>query len=190
VEFRIAGDFETMRHPFKDFTRKRAGRVGTRFHVVSGRSREGEVNYDGEMMLKDWQEKPGTGMTVTFWLDDEASLHPYAGCDRRKNSVPGEMFALVMVELDDDNQQQHQPKRHGRALSSDAHLMVTSEMFVQYLRETKPGLVKEWTPNAAKDYAKITLGVESLSELDHNPVKRDAFHEVIRRPYALWNGDR
>jgi hypothetical protein len=189
VEFRITGDFETMRHPFKDFTRKRGGRVGTRFQTVSARSSEGEINYDGEMMLKDWQEKPGSGMTVTFWLDDEAALHPYAGCERRKAKVPGEMFALVMVEISEDQQQVEKPKR-GRALSSDAHLMVTSEMFVQYLREMTPGLVKEWTPNAAREWVKITLGVESLSELDHNPAKRDLFHEVVRKPYANWNGDR
>jgi hypothetical protein len=180
-----------MRHPFKDFTRKRGGRVGTRFHVVSARTLEGAINYDGEMMLKDWQEKPGSGMTVAFWLDNEATLHPYAGCERRKTKTPGEMFALVMVEIDDDQQHVQKPKGHkGRALSSDAHLMVTSEMFVQYLREMRPGLVKEWTANTAKDYVKLQLGVESLSELDHNPVKRDAFHETIRKPYASWNGDR
>lgn len=191
VEFRITGEFSSMRHPFKDFTRKRNGRVGTRFNSVCARSLVGEIQYNGEMMLADWQEKPGTGMTVRFWLDDEALAHPFAGCTKRGRSAPGEMFALALVELNEMNEpEQHEDvPQHGRkkrTLSQDAHLMVTSPMFVQYLTEMRP--IKSWTPANAKDYVKMVLEIESLSELDHNPQKQAAFHEQIRKPYANWNG--
>lgn len=193
VEFRITGEFSSMRHPFKDFTRKRNGRVGTRFKSVCARSAVGEIQYDGEMMLADWQEKPGTGMTVRFWLDDEATAHPFAGCTKRGRSAPGEMFALALVELNEMNervQPDQEDLQHGRkkrTLSQDAHLMVTSEMFVQYLREMSPRK-DGWSPQSAKDYVKAKLGIESLSVLDHDPAKRADFHEKIRRPYADWNG--
>lgn len=179
-----------MRHPFKDFTRKRGGRVGTRFSAVCARSLVGEINYNGEMMLADWQEKPGTGMTVRFWLDDEATTHPFSGCQKRNRTVPGEMFALVLVELNEMNEveQQHEHGHKRRSLSQDAHLMVTSEMFVQYLREMRPHLQTNWDANKAKIYVKTVLGIESLSILDRDPQKRAAFHEQIRKPYADWNG--
>jgi hypothetical protein len=189
VDFRITGNFATMRHPFKDFTRKRGGRVGTRFRATIGRSLTGEIVYDSELMLADWQEKPGTGMTVKFWLDDEASLHPFAGCQKRVRDNPGEMFALAMMELTDDDQvqvQESQPKR--RSLSSDAHLMVTSQMFVQYLREQKKDAGIIWDSKNARIYVKQVLGIESMSDLDANPEKAKLFHEKIRKPYANWNG--
>jgi hypothetical protein len=193
VEFRIAGNFETMRHPFKDFTRKRAGRVGTRFKAVSARSLAGEINYDGEMMLADWQEKPGSGMTVKFWLDDEATLHPYAGCTRKSLKMAGEMFALCLVELTDDDQpelQQRKPGEKAPRHSSDAHLMITNERFLQYMRESRPNVNVTWTGDTAKTYVKQLLGIESLAVLDHNAEKRKLLLNQVTIPYRNWFGGR
>lgn len=190
VEFRIAGNFADMRHPFKDFTRKRNGRVGSRFEASCARCTDAELVYTGEMMLADWQEKPGTGMTVRFWLDDEATHHPFAGSTKRQRTTPGEMFALVLVEINEMQEvEQSQPQRKGRTHSQDAHLMIMNPMFAQHLMETRAEFKNiTITPQQGKDYVKAVLGLESLSELDHNPAKYKQFREQIAHPYARWNG--
>jgi len=64
--------------------------------------------------------------------------------------------------------------------------MVTSPMFVRWLTETNP---REggWTPELARRWTKMTLEVESLSELDQKPEARVRFERDVRKPYARWN---
>lgn len=64
--------------------------------------------------------------------------------------------------------------------------MVTGPQFVRWLVETRPKLVKQWTPDLAKRYVKKVIGVESLSHLDKDTEALKRFHEKIRRPFERW----
>lgn len=188
---RLTGDAFERVHPFKRFQKKRGGKVGTRFHMTCAQAKgsEGLLVYNGEAMLASWSDSSNPGQTVRLWLDDEAERHPFAGFARRNRNLPGDMFGLVLVELTDDqvpvDQRAEEKLRPRRKLSQDAHLIVTSDMFVRYLTEMRPQ--RHWDANSARQYVKDALGIESLSDLDRNPAVAKEFHERIRKPYARWN---
>lgn len=188
VDFRIGGNgFERM-HPFKTFQRARGGRLGTRFMaVIVDELRVARVN--GEVMLKNWTETATGGQQVSLWLDNESSLHPFAGCRARKRDDPGEMFKLSLVEIDEVEEQ---PPMEGEMRvqkpSQQAHnLVVRNPMFIRYLKETKPTMAN-WDPDVAKRYVKARLGVESLGDLDKLPAKAREYQEQIVNPYERWKG--
>lgn len=101
--FRICGEAFGRNHPFKKFQQKRGGRVGTRFRASFARTDTGEEMGSIELMLMAWKDSSSIGQTVAFWLDNDAALHPFAGCAYRKGSEPGEVFAVAIVELTDDD---------------------------------------------------------------------------------------
>ncbi len=158
----------------------------------------GEAVFTGEVMFAAWHDTSTQGQTVKFWLDNESTRHPFDGFTARGRTNTGSMFAVILVELGEDDQpvdqtaektieEAHKPKQ---ALSSQAHLMVTSDLFVQYVRECavlKSGT--KVTPDVAKRWVKHKLSIESLSDLDRDAEKAKVFHEKIRRPFARWNGE-
>lgn len=233
VELRLCGDSYDRVHPFKRFQKRRNGRVGTRFQSAFSRVDDGAEVLAMEVMLAAWKDSSSIGQSITLWLDNEVAMHPFCGCQRRKAGIAGDMFALVLVELNDDdsaiNQHQRenfdagagegiptgvhdagttgqadpptQPLHPGnsqgaparsrvagkpRKLSSAVHLLVTSQIFLRWLQETKGTLVKEWTPELARRYAKSILKVESLGDLDRDAEAVKRYHENIRRPYERW----
>lgn len=218
VEFRLVGDAYSRIHPFKRFQQRRNGRMGTRFKCAVAKSFQGEIYFVGETMLAGWKDSSYGGQTITLWLDDEADRHPFAGFNRRKNGTPGDLFAIVLVEIDENEQPVRQqqdehapgqggvpapgggpPRHQGKSVaggahsprrskpSQQAHLMVTSAMFVRYLQETRPKLVRQWTPEVARRWVKSEINVESLSQIDRDSAAFKRFEEQIRKPYARWN---
>lgn len=191
------------RNPFKQYQRRRSGRLGQRFHMVIVPDGFETPTYDGEAMLRAWGDTE-KGQTVGFWLDNEAAQHPFAGLTRRTPTVVGQLFAGAFVILDCDGSPvdveaqaalEDSSASRGRKLSSQAHLIITGQRFCQYLEETSGWTAKlratgrSWTPEQARLYVKWRIEVESLSDLDRDAKKATAFHELIRKPFALWNGD-
>lgn len=190
-------------NPFTQFVRRRGNRVGTRFEAAFVRYGEGRPFFKGEMMLAGGGHPLGQGMWVKFWLDDESDHHPFAGCAGRKGDHPGDLFGVVMVELDDDDVVIDQAKRRklegkgGGDLARYAALLCTNELFLQYLSEKiQVGLpdpvsrpASWWgTDDHAARWIRWMCSVESRAELDNNPKAAEMFHERIRRPYSEWRG--
>jgi hypothetical protein len=176
----------------------------------------GELVYRGDAMLAAWGDSNTLGQHFKLWLDEEADRHPFAGYSRRKAGVPGDLFFVILVEVSDDGTPVDQERRRraeanqsqgvlqtdqsgtagaisggaargaAKKLSSQAHLTVTSPMFVRYLQETKSHIRKEWTKDLARAYAKHVVGVESLSELDRSGEAAQRYHDQIRRPFLRW----
>jgi len=190
---------KTTANPFKKFTKMRKGKVGTRFGAVFTCA-DGSTFYQDEVMLKHWGDGT-TGWTLHLWInsDDETGRHPFMSCDA------GDVFALAMVELADDNTAIDQVKRervekgpktrHEMKLSNYAAMLCRLEAFWDYLDEhhhkfddeRKLGLENE---AAAAKVMRDFLGIESRSELDTDAAVADHFHADIRRPYAKWVGAR
>ncbi len=183
----------TAANPFKKFTKMRSGRVGTRFSAII--VNEGGWNYTDDMMLKGWND--GTaGWKVTFWLAGD-ERHPFMDFDK------GSEFAMVVVELDDDETPIDQvkrdrvttPRRKAPGLSNYAALLCRTETFWDYLDEKyesfdidrKSGMTNE---EAAKHMMCAILNVGSRAELDSDRDVAALFHEKIRGPYAEWNSER
>lgn len=188
VDFRIAGDgFERM-HPFKTYQRKRGGRLGTRFAAAIMDS-QAVVRLHAEVMLKGWTESATGGQQVSLWLDNEAALHPFAGCRARKRDEPGEMFKLSLVEIDEvEEPVQQEGRTRTRTISQQAHLLVTGGMYVRFLKETKSHVRNDWDGTLSKQYVKHRLDIESLSDLDKLPAKAQEYQEQIVKPFERWQG--
>ena len=204
VKFRIV-DSPTepfLVNPFSSFVRRRGNRVGTRFKAAFVRYGEGTPFFSGELMLAGGGQPLGAGMWVRFWLDEEETEHPFAGCMGRKGDQPGDLFGVVMVELDDDDQAIDQKKRarlekqkhKGKGLARYAALLCHHDLFLQYLSEKVPVKTQsrsvEWwgEDEHAARWLRWICNIESRAELDHNPKAEDLFHERIRRPYSEWRG--
>lgn len=202
VKFRLVSTREEplLLHPFREFVRRRGNRVGTRFYAAVTRVGEDEVFFKGEMMLAGGGNPLGQGMWVRFWLDDESSHHPFAGCAGRRGDNPGDLFMAMFVELDSDDEPINQEKRkraeraNGRqsTLCTWACARSNDKLFLTYLAEnveTKQGLRSEsWWRDEDRVawWIRWTCGIESRKDLDSNPEAAEIFHERIRRPYAEW----
>lgn len=200
VELRIVEqeDMSERINPFKLYQKKRAGKLGQRFHAAIVAVGEVNPTYDGELMLAGWADTE-KGKTIKFWIDHEADAHPFAGYDRRSSTKVGQMFMAVLVELQDDGaavDKEAEERTAPRRLSKDAHFIVTGELFQQYLKERtdievklrKRGKVLD--ANTAKQYVRSMLGIESLKDLDTRADLASRFHEEIRKPFAKWGGTK
>lgn len=188
-------------NPFKQYQRKRAGRVGQSFHAVIVADGDTRSAYDGPVMLAGWGDSSDKGQWVRWWLDEESALHPFAGFTRRSGMGLGKFFAAVValtVEpggcLQDAHETGGDKQPAPRKLSADAHLIVTSQRFGQWLEEKCEYTTRlheegrKWDAQTAKKYVKWKLKVESLSDLDRIEEKAEQFHKEFRIPYSKWNG--
>lgn len=205
AEFRLIESSTTtgQLNPFKEYQKRRNGHVGQRFHGVIVPVGSEQPAYDGELMLCGWADSE-RGKTVKFWLDEEADRHPFAGYGKRSSSTPGSLFMGAFALLSDEGKaidvdQEGVADGRGRRLSSQVHLMITSDMFVRFMNERsqktetlqKRGLTWASMHNGemmTKAYVKSFLKIESLSDLDRDTTKAELFHRVFRIPYAKWAG--
>jgi len=203
VKFRLMEepDKPILMHPFATFIRRRGGRVGTRFQMVMTVIGKDEPMFNGELMLMSGGQPLGQGFWVSFWIDDEADHHPFAGYRGRKGDTPGDMYSAAFVELDDDDSAIDQDKRalvedaHARAsqkLSQYCYMLCNNEMFILYLEEREPvneeaQTIKWWAKeNRVARWVRWRCNIESRAELDTNKEAARIFHEQIREPYADW----
>lgn len=113
VELRLCGESFDRVHPFKRFQKKRNGHVGTRFKAGFCRTDNAEQVLAMECMLMGWKDSSSIGQSITLWLDDEVDVHPFAGCTRRKAGTTGDLYELVLVELNDDESAVNQHQSEG-----------------------------------------------------------------------------
>ena len=177
-------------NPFKKFTKRRKGKVGTRFGAVFTLS-DGSTFYQDEVMLKNWADG-AKGWTLHLWVNpDKDATHPFMEVSNKS------VFALAMVELDDDNIAIDQDKRdrveaapktrRQRTLSNYAAQLCREPQFMRYLGDTyglccEPAFANEVATNWMREFLKI----KSRSELDTDMLVAATFHKKIRLPYRDW----
>lgn len=201
VDFRIIEvPGEDRINPFKQYQRKRGGRVGQCFYATIVRDGESIPTYTGDLMLAGWGDSSSKGQWASYWIDEDSNLHPFAGFTRRSTGVVGQTFAAAFVILTEPGGNIDASAPAGRSiqaprkLSADAHLMITGPFFRQWLEEKSEYTQalhqkgQTWTAETARRYVKWLLGIESLADLDRMAEKATMFHEKIRRPFAKWNG--
>lgn len=190
IEFRLE---EQEINPFKIYQKRRNGKVGQRFHVSITSVDNQSVVYDGEIMLAGWADNSRKGQTVRLWLDEEATTHPFSGYEKSNR------FVAVFVQLTDDNKPVDQvaqgraeaveQARGKRKLSAEAHLMITGDAFLRYMQHCVPVIGETpWNSYRARRWVKWRLKIPSLADLDSDQKAAHLFHELIRKPFAEWNG--
>lgn len=174
-------------NPFKKFTSMKKGRVGTRFDAVFNSCKNAATVYEDEAMLKGWTDGT-TGSKVTFWIAPGTSFHPFM---EREN---GEEFAVVMVELDDDQEPIDQVKREKLSKPRKQHLsnyaaqLCRDSNFHDWLASTQ-----DWPRGGtsyqeqAKQWMYKACMISSRAELDSDPMAAERFHQTVRGPFAEWN---
>ena len=100
VKFKLVSPNEERPNPFKQFTKRRSGRAGSRFYAsVTLIDGQDDQNYNGEVMLAGWADTSTNGYTVQFWVEPPGSgQHPFEGYTRNEAH-----FMAALVELDDDD---------------------------------------------------------------------------------------
>ena len=187
-------------NPFKQYHRKRGGKAGQSFYATIVADGVEKPAYAGDIMLAGGGETFDKGQWITLWIDEDSSLHPFAGFTRRSAGAVGQKFAAVFVVTAEPGGDAEpvtaavQSAGSVRKLSQDAYLIVTGGFFCQWLEEKsewteklhKAGRV--WNADTAKSYVKHMLDIESLSDLDRDAEKAKLFHELVRKPFSQWRG--
>lgn len=185
---------EGQRNPFEKWTKRRKGMAGTRFVMVCADKDMGQVIYQDEVMLAGWNDSQSTGHTVKFWLCSDVLGHPFEGYTRHDN-----YFVITMVELDDDqvpidqkmrDKVESKAKTPSERLSYVAAMLCKNEGFWTYLQENDWEMRdKEDAEAYARQFILETLGIDTRAELDKDPVIAERFHNEIRRPFLMWQGE-
>lgn len=182
---------ENQRNPFEKWTKRRKGHAGTRFMMAC--KQQEMLVYADEAMLAGWNDSQTTGHTVKFWLAMDQLGHPFEGFERHNDQ-----FYISLVELDDDQEIIDQKvrdrvesasKRPSERLSYVAAMLCKNEGFWTYINEQQSGPVTVGDEDGARIWLCMVLGIESRSELDKDPALARRFHENIRRPFLMWQGE-
>lgn len=166
--FKFWLDHESTLHPFAGFKRRKASEPGDLFTLTLVEVDDDETNINAAQRARAESGQAAAAGDGGAQPGEPAGHHelpPVAGnrtgAHRQKQSAP-------------------------RRMSSSVHLFATSALCVRWLTETKRQLVKEWTPEVARQYIKSVCKVESLSDLDRNPEAVKRYNEEIARPYDRW----
>ena len=91
---------------------------------------------------------------------------------------------MVLGRLVMDHERKPEPvepaEMKGGPLAKLAGMWVRDPLFVEWL-DTEHGI-----DESPDELIKSSCNIASKRELDHNPRAAEAFHELIRKPYAAW----
>jgi hypothetical protein len=136
------------------------------------------IFFEGAVQLAGWAESHNQGCRVTFWLESADDLEAFRLATVRKGKVAGQIFQMVLVEVDPDHGEK--PMQHP---SNKAHLLITGQDFWEYANETSGRVM---STAAVRVWAKEAIGVKSLAEIDSDPAALERYHRIIRIPFSKW----
>lgn len=136
------------------------------------------IFFQGEMQLLGWGDTNSRGRTVTFQLTDEGDEHPFKHCQTRKGKTPGKRYAVVMVELGD----QEQPVE--KTPSQMAWLLCRDPAFWHFLNERSFAEITD--EDSARSHICEGCGIKSRSELDKNPEAHSAWAILFYNPWTAY----
>lgn len=156
------------------------------------------IAFKDEVMLAGWSDSHNGSPKVTFFLRDSSALEAFRHLTVAKGKQAGHRFAMVLVEIGDDEQPVNQQDKKGGALTKLAAMFCTQERFWQWARLTDEDCWKraealamtEKPIEVSAEWIRLQCGVKSRRELDSNQSASKIFHEKIRIPYskALTDG--
>jgi hypothetical protein len=157
------------------------------------------ATFQGSVMLAGWADSHNGGAKVAFWLEDPKDLDVFRGLTVAKGKTAGQRFAMVLVEIDDDEQPKQMEEKpeepKGGALAKLAGQLCQNLAFRHWFWtkrwQTPKGhdIEVDGTMEAEETAEAIrqVCGVISRAELDHNDAAAEIFHEKIRKPWHAFS---
>lgn len=134
------------------------------------------IAFEGEFQFRRYSDTSTQGQQVVFAVHDRAALESFIGKE-------GKRFMAVLVEIGDDEQPVVQPKKKVGDLCLMAVNFCKDPLFIEFIdRYFSPCL----TEHEAKTALYEVLGISSRLDLDADPKKAEAFHDLIRKPFLTW----
>lgn len=162
--------------------------------------------FSGEMQLAGWVENHNSGAKITFWLPDSNDLEVFKGLTARKGNTAGHRFAVVLVEIGDDElpvdpdvlnfeqklytssehvQKTPEIKHKGGELAKWAGMLCRDREFELWLSNEYPREYVDCLQDCAT-WIREKCNVDSRAELDHNQEAGRIFREQVMAPFAEW----
>lgn len=135
------------------------------------------VVYQGEALLVNWGDTSSRGRTVTLELPQEDETHPFRDLAIRSGKQAGQRFALVVVQVGDDEQPVVQEKK----LSAQAAILCKDAGFRSFIAERSISVVE--TEEDAKNWMCSGAQVTSRKAFDTNSRAADWFLTQCKLPY-------
>lgn len=155
------------------------------------------VAFKDEVMLAGWSDSHNGSPKVAFFLRDSSALEAFRHLTVAKGKTAGHRFAMVLVEIGDDEQPVNQSDKKGGALTKLAAMFCTQERFWAWAQKRDIDVWKRaealaaaslpfgtGQPAIAAEWIRLSCGVKSRRELDSNHAASKIFHENIRIPYS------
>lgn len=147
--------------------------------------------FHGEMQLAGWSESHTSGAKLTFWLPETSDLEVFRGMTARKGHRAGQRFAVVLVEIGEDERPvepvaQEAPaeapvRQKGGELARLSGWWCGDELFRHWLGVD--------TAEDAAENVRMACGITSRAELDHNADAAQEFHRIYREPFRQYCRD-
>ena len=150
---------------------------------------DGIIAYQGEVMLLQWSGSTSrTGPKLVLQLPDDDALENFRSATVAKGGRAGQRFAVVFVQIDDDETPVVQTARQaipkGGWVSRDAAGYCNSETFRFYVAD-KRDLPRIATADEAAEYLRGVCGVQSRAELDHD-ADAESRYKGLQRAVSEW----
>jgi hypothetical protein len=134
------------------------------------------IAFQGEAQLMGWSETNTRGRTATFQFDQEGDTHPFAGARSKQGKQSGQRYAMVLVQIGDDERPVKQ------TTAQMAWLLCQDPLFQNFLNERS--FVEVNDEDTAKACICEGCGIKSRSELDKDPGARSAWLTQFYNPWT------
>lgn len=135
------------------------------------------IVYSGECLLVNWGDTSSRGRTVTLELPQDSDTHPFRDLAIRSGKQAGQRFAIVVVQINDDESPVVQEKK----LSVQAALLCKDAGFRSFIAERSISAVE--TEDDAKQWMCSGAGITSRKAFDQNKQAADWFITQCKLPY-------
>jgi hypothetical protein len=143
------------------------------------------IAFQGELQLLGWAESDKGGRTVKFQVAGEDAEHPFK---RFKSKA---RFAVVLVEIGDDEQPVTQPDApvsqtsSGLRLSNECALLCKDKDFWTWIGSMVWG-VPIHSEQKCAEVVKDVLEIESRADLDRDEAAAARFITELLNPFRAW----
>lgn len=149
------------------------------------------VAFRGEVMLAGWSENHNGPPKVVFFLQSPEDLAPFREMTVAKGRHSGQRFAMVLVEIGED---ERPVERKGGPLAALAGMFCGQEKFWAWANSVDPtGWARALAMSdvrepsyVAAEWIRLSCNIRSRAELDHDTAAAKLFHEKIRIPYSRF----
>lgn len=138
--------------------------------------------WHGEVQLLGWSETNTRGRTVTLQLNEDDEVHPFKYSNTPKGKTSGKRFAVVFVEIGDDELPVE------KTPSQLAFLYCKDREFWDWANDHSFDTIDN--EDAARAHILNACGITSRGQLDTNQKAYATWEAMIYAPFNVWRKER